>query len=114
MTGIRHAVITDAFIKIDDTGILEAGVTLDYFGDSQVFSCGFYKFGSGIDGKNYAGHFIYRILETAGAHEWKLLKGKAVRVAEGYGHIIAIGNIAVDAWFNPGEEFGLPKREVSA
>jgi hypothetical protein len=110
----RNAIICDASIEIADPGILVASICLDYGGSNQVFGRGVYMSKYGVDGKNYAGHFIYRVLDVAGADRWEHLKGKAVRVKGDSSHIEAIGHIIKDAWFDPGKEFKQPDREVSA
>jgi hypothetical protein len=111
---IRNAIIGGAHITVEDHGILTAGLILDSCDGVQVFECGVYAPKSGINGKNYAGHFIYRVLEIVGVHRWSQLEGKAVRVMGDSTHIEAIGHIIKDVWFEPGKEFGQPNQEVSA
>jgi hypothetical protein len=110
----RNAVITDAIIEIEDHGLLSVYVVLDYGSSAQVFGRGVYAPKSGMNGKNYAGHFIYRVLEVAGVCKWEQLKGKTVRVTGDSRRIEAIGHIIADVWFNPDKEFGQPSKEVSA
>jgi hypothetical protein len=110
----RNAIIVRTYIVVEDHGMLIAGLVLDNGDSEQVFDCGVYAPKSGINGKNYAGHFIYRVLEVAGVCRWGQLEGKAVRVTGDSSHIEAIGHIIKDVWFNPGKEFGQPNREVSA
>jgi hypothetical protein len=103
----KNAVIIDATIGINVHGILDARIKLGYGDKSvQVFgNYGLYSLKDGLNGKNYAGHFIYRVLEAAGADGWEQLKGKAIRVVADDSHIEAIGHIITDTWFYPGEEF---------
>jgi hypothetical protein len=110
----RNAVIANAGIEIEGRGMLSAYITLDYGDSSQVFGCGVYAPKNGVNEKNYAGHFIYRVLEVAGADKWEQLKGKAVRATGDFTQIEAIGHIIKDEWFNLGKEFGQPNQEVSA
>jgi hypothetical protein len=111
----RNAVITSVGIEIEDHGYLSAYVTLDYGSSAQVFgNYGLYTTKNGVDGKNYAGHFIYRVLEVAGVYKWEQLKGKAVRVIADHSHVEAVGNIVSDTWFNPAKEFADEHQDVSA
>jgi hypothetical protein len=111
----RNAVITDAVIGINSHGILDARITLDYGGSSQVFGdYGLYAFKDGLNREDYTGYFIYRVLEVADAHRWEQLKGRAVRVAGDSARIEAIGHIVADVWFNPGKEFEQLNTDVSA
>jgi hypothetical protein len=114
MMETRNAVITDAVIGINDAGFLEAWITLKYSPTSQVFSCVLYTPMRGTNEKNYAGHFIHRILEVAGAREWEQLKGKAVRAKGDHTHVEAVGHIIENVWLDLGEEFGRTNSEVSA
>ncbi|MFA5424466.1 MAG: hypothetical protein WC374_11485 [Phycisphaerae bacterium] len=106
---IKNAVIESASIKLSD-GFLSAGFTLDY-GD-----CGHQGFGYGYvlyvpkswmhhKMESVAGHFIYRIMEIAGAESWDGLIGKTIRVKSDWSNIEAIGHIVKDDWFNPSEDF---------
>jgi hypothetical protein len=111
----RNAVITDASIGFADHGILTAFIRLDYGGEVQVFGgCRFYSPKAGISGKNCAGYFIYRVLETAGVDRWEQLKGKAVRVRADHAHVEAVGNIIKDVWFEPEKEFAGADQDVPA
>jgi len=54
---------------------------------------------------NYAGHFIWRILEIAGVSEWSQLIGMNIRVDADSSKVYGIGNILKNDWFYPGQEF---------
>jgi hypothetical protein len=111
----KNAVITQASIEIGEHGILTAFLVLDDGGACQCFGgYSFYLPRTGVSGKNYAGHFIYRVLEVAGVYKWEHLKGKAVRVVGDSTHIEAIGHIITDVWFNPSKEFEQLNQDVSA
>jgi hypothetical protein len=94
--------------------MLSAYIVLNDGDGDQVFGCGVYTPKSGIDGKNYAGHFLYRVLEVAGVDKWDQLEGRAVRVVGDDACIEAIGHIIADVWFNPGKEFKRTDQEASA
>lgn len=109
---IVNAVIESATITKADHGLLSAWLTLNYGGSGQGF--GGYSlylpksFSHHSLNVNYAGHFIFRVLEIAGVDEWKDLVGKTIRVRRpaGFGGIIeAIGHIVKDDWFCPKEDF---------
>jgi hypothetical protein len=111
----RNAVIIDASIGINSYGFLDARIVLDYGDSRQVFGdYGLHIPKNGIHGKNYTGHFIYRVLEVAGVYKWDQLKGSAVRVRCDEVHIEAIGHIIMDTWFTPADDFGKPDQEASA
>jgi hypothetical protein len=111
----RNAVITGAWIEIDEFDTLSAGISLDYGDSCQIFgSNGLYTPKRGVRGKNYSGHFMYRILEVTGVHRWDELKGKTVRAVCDDAHVEAIGHIIKDAWFNMDKEFGKVKQDVPA
>ena len=110
-TTIQNALIDGAKIVIE-RGVLSAWIYLDY-GDSGHqgfggFALYFPKdFSHSTNQKNYAGHFIHRIMKIADVESWGNLIGKTVRVKK-RGHcdpIEEIGHILKDDWFNPKEEF---------
>ena len=104
---VRDAVITSA--RFDTERGLSAWIYLDFGGSGQGFG-GFLLYApegwraAGVAG-NYAGHFIWRVLEIAGVDDWAKLPGRTVRVRSSWDKVHAIGHIVKDNWFNPAEEF---------
>ena len=106
----KNAVIERATITNDDHGLLSAWLSLDYGGSGQGF--GGYALYLPKDfkhhepsGPNYAGHFIWRVMEVAGVSEWSKLSGKTIRVMAKHGGVEAIGHIVKDDWFWPQRDF---------
>jgi hypothetical protein len=110
---IKNAVIREVAITNDAHGALSAYVSLDYGGACQSF--GGYAlywpewFRRGDGQKNYAGHFLWRVMEVVGVSEWSKLVGKAVRVKANYSKVKALGNIIREDWFDPESEFDAVK-----
>jgi len=115
---IKNAVIKSARISLENRALT---VTL-YFdcGDLKPFpgrAFGLrrvYLEDIGCNEKNYAGHFLFRVLEIAGADDWDQLKGRAIRVAINDDCIYAIGHIVDESWFNPEHDFAEAKQASSA
>jgi hypothetical protein len=110
---IRNAVIESASITRADHGLLSAWIHLDY-GDCGHQGFGGYSlylpksFTHHSLNVNFAGHFIYRVLEIAGVEQWSELPGKTIRVKKpaGFGGIVqSIGHIVKDDWFDPKSDF---------
>ncbi len=105
---IRNAIITSAVLDIGDRGILQAWVHLDYGGTGQGF--GGYalylpKSYSYHQLQSVAGHFIFRVMEVAGADQWSKLTGKTVRALCNHSGVKSLGHIVKDDWFCPSEDF---------
>ena len=107
---IHNALITSAEIRNDEFGCLTIWVHVKYAGSTGKGFGGYCLYKppmiSQSDIRACAGHFIWRIMETAGVQEWGQLKGKAVRVRADDSKIHAIGHIVDNNWFCPGEEMG--------
>lgn len=107
----RNAVIEKATITNDDHGLLSAWLHLDYGGSGQGFGgyClylpGSFTHHAESMQANFAGHFIWRVMEIAGVSEWSQLKGKTIRVRCEHSKVHAIGHIVKDDWFNPSDDF---------
>lgn len=105
---IENAIIESAEITSDDHGLLTAWVTHDFGGSGQSFGgYSLYLPKSFAHHKlmSVAGHFIWRVMEVAGASKWSNLKGKCVRVEHDMSTIVRIGHIIKDDWFNPSSDF---------
>lgn len=104
---IKNAIIESA--TIDTERGLMAWIQLDYGGCCQGFGgylLYFPKEWKAPECKaNYAGHFLYRVIQIAGVSEWGQLKGKCVRAHIENGMIKGIGHIIKDDWFFPEEDF---------
>lgn len=113
---IKNAIIESARLTTEDRGLLSAWITLDYGGSAQSFG-GFALYlptsftHSDPSGPNYAGLFIYRVMEIAGVSEWSRLVGKTIRVKADLSSVRAIGHIVKDDWFFPARDFEILKKK---
>jgi hypothetical protein len=104
----KNAIIKSAMLTTADYGLLTAWLYLDYGGCGQAFGgyCLFlpkdfrHQGGQG----NYAGTFIWRVMEIADVEEWSRLPGKTIRVRCEHSSVHAIGHIVKDDWFYPENE----------
>lgn len=113
---IKNAIIESATITNDDHGVLSAWVHLKYEGSGQGFG-GFVlylpkDFTHATNQRNYAGHFIWRVMEIAGVSEWSRLSGKTVRAETNRSQVKAIGHIVNNDWFDPTADFVLMKASL--
>lgn len=111
-TIIKNAVITSATLEINDKGILDAWIFLDYGGTGQGFGgyCLYLpKSFKHHDMQSVAGHYLYRIMQIADVEKWDRLPGKSIRVKGTWNTIEAIGHIIKDDWFNPKADFEAAK-----
>lgn len=105
MMEIKNAVIKSITMSNDDHGCLTIWVNLDYGGVNQGFGgYSLYSPNSKQSG-NYAGLFIWRILEIVDVNNWDNIIGKTIRVKSDHSGVEAIGHILKDDWFNPKLEF---------
>lgn len=108
MSTERNAVITGTSISSADHGCLTAWLYLDYGdGAGQGFGgAGLYAPGSKRKrGANFAGHWLWRVLEVVGVDRWEDLSGCTCRVRGDDDGVRAIGHIVKDEWFDVGDEF---------
>ena len=102
---IKNAIIESVCITNDDHGILSIWVNLKFDGCGQGFGGYALYLPNNLNQKNYAGHFIWRVMEIAEVSEWSHLRGKIVRAKADYSKVHAIGHIIKDDWFDPTMEF---------
>lgn len=107
----KNAVIRSARISADDHGLLSAWLDLDYGGSGQGFG-GYslylpksYSHHESALQANYAGHFIWRVMEIAGVEHWHQLQGQTVRVRQSHSDVRSIGHVIKDDWFCPRDDF---------
>lgn len=114
----KNAVIESARITNDDHGLLSAWLNLDYGRSGQGFG-GYALYlpksftHHNPAGPNYAGHFIWRVMEIAGVSEWGQLRGKTIRVRCEHIKVHAIGHIVKDDWFCPSDDFWRHEEETA-
>lgn len=113
MNGVEtvNAIIKSARISADDHNLLSAWLDLDYggcgqgFGGYTLYLPSSFTHHAGSMKANYAGHFIWRVMEVAGVTTWSALPGKTVRVRKEHSKVHAIGHIVKEDWFDPSTDF---------
>lgn len=102
----QNAMITSVSMMDSEHGSLSAFVHLEFAHGTQGFG-GYplYNPSALKNQPNYAGHFIWRVMEVAGVSAWEKAPGNPCRVRLHKGQIVAIGHIIKDIWFDPKEEF---------
>lgn len=114
----QNAVITETRLTIADHGLLSGWIHMDLeigsqgFGGHALYLPDSFKHSK--DQSNFAGHWIYRVLQIAGVEEWSQLKGKTLRVRGTWNRIEAIGHITKNDWFNPTADFEAMKKHPGA
>lgn len=107
---IDNAIIEKAEITNDIRGCLTANITFDYGGLVQTEGFCIYQPALQTPAPDFAGHFIWRMLDIAGVDCWEDVRFSPVRVKKVDGQIEAIGHIIKNDWFNPQEEFATMKK----
>src|SRR5690348_11001969 len=111
---IKNAIIVSAELTSSGHGLLSGWIHLDYgdgghqgFGGNALYLPKDFRHHKSQ--LNFAGHWIFRVMQIAGVEQWDKLKGKTIRVKSDKdglsGTVIAIGHIVKDDWFDPSEEF---------
>lgn len=112
----KNAIIKSATLSTEDHGLLTAWLTLDYGGSGQGFGGHALYLPASYthhdSQSNFAGHFIWRVLEIADVSEWSRLPGKTIRVRGDHSGIHSIGHIVKDDWFCPSDDFKSMERTV--
>jgi hypothetical protein len=113
MMEIRNAIIKSARITTADYGLLTVWVELDYGDSCQGFGgYGLFRPESpSFANANYAGLFVWRVMEVAGVDDWDKLTGKTIRVRAEHSKVHSIGHIVKDIWFDPEAEINRMKRK---
>ena len=117
MSFICNAVIKSAELNDGDRGLLTAWLHLEYSSGGQGFGGHALYLSKSYDHhelKSFAGHFIFRCMEIAGASSWEGMAGKTIRVrkADEWGAIEAIGHIIKDDWFSPEVDFAIGNKKA--
>lgn len=106
---VQNAIIKSVSLSMEDHGLLTSFIHVE---KSDGWSQGFGGYALYLPKtfdhhktESFAGHFIARVLSIAGVERWDDVVGKAIRVCDFGGKIIAIGNIIKDDWFIPEEDF---------
>jgi len=105
---IKNAVIKSAEITMEERGMLDCWLQLDFGGTGQGF--GGYalylpKSFSHHQVLSVAGHHLFRIMEIAGVENWSQLQGCTIRVKGSRSKIERIGHIVKDDWYCPSADF---------
>lgn len=111
MNKVENAIIKSTDLTIADHGLLSGWLHLEYdcggqgFGGMSLYLPPDFKHHAGQS--NFAGLWIFRVMQIAGVEHWKDLPGKAIRVEHGGAGstIKRIGHIVKNDWFDPEQEF---------
>jgi hypothetical protein len=112
----QNAIIKSVDLTKADHNLLSAWLHLEFGSGGQGFGGHALYLPNGFkhhkDGGNYAGHWLFRVMEIAGVDHWKDLPGKAIRVRHDVkgesclgATIHSIGHITKNDWFDPVSEF---------
>lgn len=103
--GDHNAIITSAVLSTEENGCLIPWVHLDYGDCSQGFGGHVLYNPEARHDVNFAGHFIFRVMQIAGVSDWQKLPGKCIRVRVVNGLIQSVGHIIKNDWFTPHADF---------